>query len=100
MQYLINTLASSDIHVASYYLRRGAYLAAVNRAKNVMIEYPQSPMTRNALQIMAQAYDAMGMKDLRDDTQRVLDLNVAKDGHAPGPIGAFKRSSAWWQFWE
>lgn len=78
MQYLINTLAGSDVHVASYYLRRGAYVAAVNRAKSVLINYPQSPQSRDALQIMVQAYNAMGMNDLRDDAQRVLNLNAPK----------------------
>ncbi len=100
MQYLVNTLAGSDLHVASYYLRRGAYVAAANRAKQVMIDYPQSPMSRNALQIMVQAYDAMGMNDLRDDTKRVLDLNIAKDGHPPGSISHTMHEKAWWRFWE
>ena len=99
MEYLVNTLAGSDIHVASYYLRRCAYVAALNRAKNVLVEYPQSPQSRNALQIMVQAYNALGMNDLRDDAQRVLNLNVAKDGHLPLSIEA-KRNTAWWRFWE
>lgn len=83
MQYLLNTLAGSDIHIASYYLRRGAYVAAVNRAKGVLIDYPQTPQTREALQIMVQAYGAMGMNDLRDDAQRVLNQNKII---APAPV--------------
>jgi outer membrane protein assembly factor BamD len=78
MQYLINTLAGSDIHVARYYLRRGAFVAAANRAKGVLIDYPQSPQSRDALEIMVQAYNALGMNALRDDAQRVLNLNLAK----------------------
>ncbi len=100
MQYLINALADSDLHIASYYLRRGAYVAATNRAKQVLIDYPKSPMSRNALQIMVKAYDAMGMNDLRDDTKRVLDLNIAKDGHPPGSISLTMHEKAWWRFWE
>ena len=100
MQYLVNTLAGSDIHVASYYLRRGAYIAAVNRSKTILINYPQSPYTRNALEIMVQAYDAMGMKDLSEDAKRTLSFNVAKDGHSPAPIEASKRNHTWWRFWE
>ena len=83
MQYLLNTLAGSDIHSASYYLRRGAYIAALNRAKGVLINYPQTPQTREALQIMVQAYDALGMNDLRDDAQRVLSQNTAKNENTP-----------------
>ena len=75
MQYLINALSKYEIHVASYYQRRGAHIAAVNRAREVLTRYPNSPATRDALLILVKSYDAMGMKELRDDTQRVLDLN-------------------------
>jgi outer membrane protein assembly factor BamD len=99
MQYLLDTLASSDIHVADYYLRRGAYVAAANRAKGVLIDFPQTPQTRDALQILVQAYDAMGMTDLRDDTKRVLALNVAKDGVRPEAKETPLNPSPWWKFW-
>ncbi len=96
MQYLLNTLAASDVHVAAYYLRRGAYVAAANRAKSVLSNYPQTPQTREALQIMVAAYDAMGMADLRDDAKRVLALNTPKDA----PLPELKKESPWWKFWE
>ncbi|MCE9551231.1 MAG: outer membrane protein assembly factor BamD [Betaproteobacteria bacterium] len=95
MQYLINALARHETQIASYYLRRGAYVAAVNRANGVLIEFPQAPATREALQIMVQAYDAMGLKDLRDDSQRVLDKNLAKDGVKP-----VVDPRPWWKFWK
>ncbi len=100
MQYLVNTLARHEIQVASYYLRRGAYTAAVNRANSVLAEFQQTPATRDALQIMVQAYDAMGLKDLRDDTQRVLELNIAKDGIRPGTKDSPENKTSWWQFWK
>ncbi len=75
MQYLLNSLAKYDIHVASYYLRRGADVAAVNRATAVLSLYPNSPSSRDALVILVKAYDALGMKQLRDDAQRVLNMN-------------------------
>ena len=99
MQFLINTLSRSDIRVASYYLRRGAYIAAINRANTVLKEFPQTRQTRDALQIMILAYDAMGQKDLRDDTQRVLDLNIAKDGVKPSVEATLRSGGSWWQFW-
>ena len=98
MQYLLDTLANGDIHVASYYLKRGAYVAAVNRAKNVLVNYPQTPQTRDALQIMVQAYDAMGMKDLSADTKKILDRNVAKDGIKP-IVREMPSTTPWWKFW-
>ena len=79
MQYLTNALAKYEIHVASYYLRRGAYVSAVNRAKEVLTLYPNSPSTRDALHILVKGYDAMNMKQLRDDAQRVLDKNFPED---------------------
>jgi outer membrane protein assembly factor BamD len=85
MKYLLNTLANSDIHIASYYFRRGAYVAAVNRAKTILIDYPQTSQTRQALEIMVQSYNAMGMKELRDDAQRVLNQNRLKTEAAPIP---------------
>ncbi len=100
MQYLVDTLARNEIHVASYYLRRGAYVAALGRAKDVLTEYPKTPSTRNALQIMVQAYDAMGMNELRDDTKRVLDANAAK-GDIKGASGnSATEEPSWWQFWQ
>jgi outer membrane protein assembly factor BamD len=99
MQFLINTLSRSDISIASYYLRRGAYIAAVSRANNVLQEFPQTRQTRDALQIMILAYNAMGLNDLRDDTQRVLDLNIAKDGIKPSISPELKQGGSWWRFW-
>lgn len=99
MQFLINTLSRSDIGIASYYMRRGAYIAAINRANNVLKEFPQTKETRDALQIMILAYNALGLNDLRDDTQRVLDSNIAKDGIRPSISPELKQSGSWWQFW-
>lgn len=100
MQYLVNALAKYELHVARYYLRRGAQIAAVNRAQNVLTLYPNSPSTRDALEIMVQAYDAMGMTDLRDDARRVLELN----SNAPAGVGPTDNNGSaekpWWQFWK
>ncbi len=80
-QYLANALARHELVVARYYMRRKAYVAALNRATTVLNVYPQTPQNMEALAIMVQAYDALGLKKLRDDTQRVLDLN-SKTGNA------------------
>ncbi len=85
MQYLANTLARHEIAVASYYQRRGAHVAAINRAKTVLVDFSETPQAMDALQIMVKSYDALGMTKLRDDAQRVLDLNT---GHAPAATPA------------
>jgi outer membrane protein assembly factor BamD len=76
MQYLANTLARHELVVGRYYMRRGAYVAALNRATAVINDFPRTPQTLEALALMVQAYDALGLTKLRDDTQRVLDLNT------------------------
>ncbi len=98
MQYLVNALARYEIHVANYYLRRGAYVAAANRAKGVLTDYPQTPAMFDALQIMVKAYDAMGMKDLRDDAQRVLDKN--KGAAIPVASQSPQDEKPWWKIWK
>jgi len=100
MQFLLLTLAKHEIHVASYYLRRGAYVASVNRAQGVLIDFPNTPQSRDALQIMVQAYSALGLDDLKNDAQRVLDLNIAKDGIKPSQDAFAEHESPWWKFWE
>jgi outer membrane protein assembly factor BamD len=75
MQYLLDALAKYEIHVAGYYLRRGANIAAVNRAKEVLTGFPNTPSIRDALLILVKGYDAMGMEILRNDAKRVLDMN-------------------------
>jgi outer membrane protein assembly factor BamD len=72
MVFLRNRLAEYENHVASYYLRRGAYVAAVNRAKYALEHYPEAPQLEKTLQILATAYDQLGMQDLAADTRRVL----------------------------
>ena len=58
MQYIRNAIASYEVHVARYYLRRGVYLAAVNRAQKAITEFDQTPALEEALVVMVQAYDA------------------------------------------
>ena len=75
MVHLRNQLADHEVDVASYYMRRGAYVAAVNRARYVVEKYPRTPAVPGALVIMAKAYKIMDMNDLSEDALRVLELN-------------------------
>ncbi len=72
MRYLLDTLASNDVHVARYYLRRGAVLAAVNRAQAVVKQYQDTPAVEEALAIMMVGYKQLGLEDLSNDARRVL----------------------------
>jgi len=75
MVYLKNRLASYENHVADFYLRRGAYVAALNRAQSALEEFHGAPGNEESLTIMAAAYEKLGMTDLAEDIRRVLDLN-------------------------
>jgi outer membrane protein assembly factor BamD len=73
--YLTNAMAMTDVHAARYYYRTGAYVAVVNRTRNVIDNYSRTPATEDALGLQALAYGKMGMADLMNDTRRVLELN-------------------------
>jgi outer membrane protein assembly factor BamD len=75
MRYLRNILAKNEVHVANYYMRRGAFVAAVNRARYVVENYPRTPSVPDALVVLAKAYRVLEMNDLSDDALRVLELN-------------------------
>jgi outer membrane protein assembly factor BamD len=70
-----NTLAKYEVHVANYYMKRGAYLAAANRCKYVVENYQKTPAVQDALGILIAAYTKLGMTELANDTLRVLQLN-------------------------
>ncbi len=76
MTYLRNNLAQYEVNVATYYMKRGAYIAAANRAKYVVENYDRSPAVPGALAVMAKAYKVMGLDDLSGDALRVLELNA------------------------
>ncbi|HJR69471.1 MAG TPA: outer membrane protein assembly factor BamD [Gammaproteobacteria bacterium] len=72
MVFLRNRLADFENHVADYYLRRGAYVAAINRAKYALEHYPEAPQLEKTLQVLVTAYEQLGMRDLAADARRVL----------------------------
>lgn len=82
MRYLVNALASSEVIVAEYYLRRRAYVAAVNRAQYAIRNYPETPALERAFAVLVKSYRAMGLTDLQKDAQRLLDLNFPNHGKA------------------
>jgi outer membrane protein assembly factor BamD len=87
-------MAAHEVHVARYYMRRGAYVAAANRAEIVVQQYQQAPAVHDALEIMVAAYDGLKMPQLRDDTKRILDNNFPN-----GRTDVVVDKKPWWQFW-
>lgn len=72
MGYLIGALATHELYIARYYYKRGAYLAAVNRCKNLLQTYPNTKQVEAGLGLMVLSYDKLGLTQLRDDAKRVL----------------------------
>jgi outer membrane protein assembly factor BamD len=73
--WLVNTIAENEVHVAEYYYKRGAYVAAANRAQKVVTDFQGAPIVEKALYIMVLSYDKLHLDKLRDDAKRVLDKN-------------------------
>lgn len=97
MRYIVDSLAKYEVHVARYYYKRGAYVAAINRAQTALTDYRDVPALEEALFIIYKSYDALELPKLRDDAKRVLDLNypqstfLNEEGH--------KGDQPWWKFW-
>jgi len=91
MVYLRNNLAKNEVHVARYYLRRQAYVAAANRASYVVERYQRTTAVEDALEVLIAAYESLGEDQLATDAERVLTLNreagrFLSDGPAPGEV--------------
>jgi outer membrane protein assembly factor BamD len=99
MDYIVNALAEYELHVSRYYFRRGAYVAAANRAQQVLVEFPQAPANEEALFLMASSYQQLGLETLRADAQRVLEKNFPDSRYLREGLGARQAKSSWWKFW-
>jgi outer membrane protein assembly factor BamD len=97
MTYIVNSLAQYEVHVARYYYKRGAYVAAINRAQTAVTDYQNVAAQEEALFILMQSYNSLGMAQLRDDTKRVLEKSYPKSEFLSQ---GFKSSSnPWWKIW-
>ncbi|MDH6147850.1 MULTISPECIES: outer membrane protein assembly factor BamD [Paraburkholderia] len=97
MRYIVNALASHEVHAADYYYRRGAYVAAINRAQLALREYKNTPAIEDALHIMILSYEKLNNQQLADDTRRVLAGTFPDSPYVTGRArpGTVK---SWWQF--
>jgi len=93
MVYLRNNLAKAQLNIAFYYLRLGAYVAAINRSKDIVEKYQLTPQAGDALAVMVVSYKALSQDKLADDTERVLKLNYPEH---PYFQGHWPESEHWW----
>ncbi|WP_233801182.1 outer membrane protein assembly factor BamD [Paraburkholderia sp. HP33-1] len=97
MRYIVNALASHEVHAADYYYRRGAYVAAINRAQLALREYKNAPAIEDALHIMILSYEKLNNQQLADDTRRVLAGTFPDSPYVTGRARPGTQKS-WWQF--
>jgi outer membrane protein assembly factor BamD len=97
MTYIVNSLAQYEVHVARYYHSRGAHLAAIGRAQTALVDYTDAPALEEALYIMIESYDALGMTQLRDDARRVMLASYPRSEYLSK--GFKSARDPWWKIW-
>jgi outer membrane protein assembly factor BamD len=97
MGFIVNSLANYEVHVARYYFRRGAYVAAAARAQQAVGEFQQSPAVEEALWLMVESYAKLGLTELRDDADRVLRKNFPNSEFLSQGLAA--REKPWGKIW-
>ncbi len=95
MIYLRNRLADYDVHVAEYYMRRGAYAGASQRAAETIEDYPGAPETQEALKILIEAEERLGLTDKADQARAVYAANFS----GSTPELKAEKDRRWWQIW-
>jgi outer membrane protein assembly factor BamD len=95
MRYLNNAMATYEVKVARYYYRRGAYIAAANRAQGALINFPQTPANEKALDILRASYTRLGMSTLAEDTQQILTRTYPDSRYLTG-----MSTVRWWEVWK
>lgn len=75
MVYLRDRMASHEISVARYYMKRHAYMAAANRCASVLLNYQKTPSVADALAIQVEAYQLLGLNPEADQALALLQLN-------------------------
>jgi len=93
MAYLTNALATYEVKVGQYYYNRGAYIASGNRAQAALTNYPRTKASEQALMLMSESYEQLGLPQLSDDATRILRKTFPDSQEA----AAAKRP--WWKFW-
>ena len=91
MVFLRIRLADFELHVALYYMRRGAYVGALNRAKYCVENYDGSPAVKGSLRVMIAAYYSLNMVDLAKNVELVYADNY------PGPLADLEPKKHWYQ---
>ena len=94
LRYLNNAMGTYEVNVANYYYKRGAYVAAANRAQGALLSFPQTPSNERALDILRNSYQKLGMAQLADDSEKILAKTYPESKYIAG-----EPDKPWWKFW-
>ena len=97
MTKLVDALGGNEISIARYYMKRGAYLAAANRAQKIVEQYQNTRYVEESLAIMELAYKKLGKQQLADDTKRLLLTNFPGSAYLQQPWRP--DDMPWWRYW-
>ncbi|MBN8886538.1 MAG: outer membrane protein assembly factor BamD [Rudaea sp.] len=93
MIYLRDNMSRAQIYVAKFYYKRGAYVAAINRCKDILERFDRTPAAGDALAVMVLSYKALGQDKLAGDSERVLKLNYPDHPYFAGNWPSYGH---WW----
>lgn len=68
-------LADHEVDVMDFYVQRGAWIAAINRACDIVLSYSETPAVAQALHVLLQGYDHIDLPALKKDVRRIIQLN-------------------------
>lgn len=94
MVHLRNRLADYELYVARHYMERKSWIGAARRARGVIEQYDGAPAVREALEVLIECYDRLGMKDLADQTRAIYAANYGGEADKVVPI-----QKPWWKLW-
>jgi outer membrane protein assembly factor BamD len=94
MRYLSNALGTYQVKVARYYYNRGAFVASANRAQLALLANPQTPANEEALEVLRNSYDKLGLPQLAQDSQQILAKTFPDS-----PYLTTSPDVPWWKFW-
>ena len=95
LNWLINTIAENEVNVAQYYYERYGYVAAINRAQNVLSNFSGVSATERALYIMMMSYEKLGLNDQAQDARRVFMHNYPESVYLEKGL---EGDSKWYDF--
>ncbi len=98
MNKLVDALGGHEMHVARYYMKRGAYVAAVNRAQGVIKDYANTAYVEEALALSVEGYKRLGLTQLAKDNQRVLAATFPNSSYQQKEWSVAELP--WWKFWK